>query len=65
MNTTSRIESTGQKNKVQLSEDVFKYLDRAGKAHWVIPRDGKVQAKGKGAVGASAYLERVCSRFKY
>ena len=54
MNTTSRIESTGQKNKVQLSEDVFKYLDRAGKAHWVIPRDGKVQAKGKGAVGASA-----------
>lgn len=48
MNTASRIESTGQKHKIQLSEDVFKYLEAAGKAHWVIPREGGVKAKGKG-----------------
>ncbi|CAB9527788.1 expressed unknown protein [Seminavis robusta] len=48
MNTASRIESTGQKNKVHMSEEVFKYLDSHGKAHWVLPRADKVTAKGKG-----------------
>ena len=46
-------QSTGQKNKIHLSEDVYKYLEKAGKAHWAIPREGKVQAKGKGEVRIS------------
>ena len=48
MNTTARIESLGEKNKVHLSEETANLLVAAGKDHWVTPREDKVAAKGKG-----------------
>lgn len=48
MNTCSRIETTGQKNKIHMSLETTELLIAAGKSHWVVERKDKVQAKGKG-----------------
>jgi len=48
MNTTARIESTGAKNKIHLSQETADLLISSGKSHWVRPREDKVVAKGKG-----------------
>lgn len=48
MNVTSRIESTGTKNKIHLSEPTAELLQAAGKGEWVEQREDKVLAKGKG-----------------
>jgi hypothetical protein len=48
VNTASRMESTGAKNRVHISEQTRTALVLAGKAHWVIAREDKVVAKGKG-----------------
>jgi class 3 adenylate cyclase len=48
VNTASRMESTGERGKIHLSSDTARLLMDIGKAHWVIPRDQIVQAKGKG-----------------
>ena len=48
MNTASRMESTGEVNRVQVSEETSKLLIKAGKDHWLVPRENSVQAKGKG-----------------
>jgi class 3 adenylate cyclase len=48
MNTASRMESTGIKNKIQLSQDTASLLEAAGKGHWIVRREDKVVAKGKG-----------------
>ena len=48
MNTASRMESTSEVNRIQLSEETAKLLARAGKEHWVVPREQVVEAKGKG-----------------
>lgn len=48
VNTAARIESTGQKNKIQISKDTADLLAARGKGHWFIPREDKVTAKGKG-----------------
>ena len=48
VNTASRMESTGQAGKIQVSEATAKALRAAGKADWVVARDGLVAAKGKG-----------------
>ena len=50
MNTTSRIESNGARDKIHLSEETANLLIEAGKRNWVIPREDKILAKGKGAV---------------
>ena len=50
VNTASRMESTGEKNRVQVSEFTADLLVQAGKAHWLIPREDLVEAKGKGMV---------------
>ena len=47
MNTTARIESTGEKNKIHLSQATADLLIQSGKKHWVITRKDKVVAKGK------------------
>ena len=44
----ARMESTGMKNKIQLSSESAKLLMAAGHQHWVIPRPELVQVKGKG-----------------
>lgn len=50
MNTASRIETSGKKNKIHLSKDTADLLIAAGKASWVVPREDKVLAKGKGVL---------------
>jgi class 3 adenylate cyclase len=48
MNTASRMESTGLKGCIQLSQQTTDILIEAGKGYWVTPREDKVEAKGKG-----------------
>lgn len=48
MNTASRMESTGERGKIQLSQETTDLLIAAGKSNWVSLRDSTVVAKGKG-----------------
>jgi len=48
VNTTARVETTGQANKIHLSQDTAELLIASGKGHWVTLREQKVIAKGKG-----------------
>lgn len=48
VNTASRMESTGQNGKIQVSEETAHLLMAAGKSHWIEPREELVVAKGKG-----------------
>jgi class 3 adenylate cyclase len=48
MNTASRMESTGLRDKIQVSQDTHDLLLAAGKSKWLTPREEKVVAKGKG-----------------
>lgn len=50
MNTAARMESTGEKGRIQVSEETYQLLVAAGKDRWVIPRLDTVFAKGKGAM---------------
>ena len=42
------MESTGQRDKIQVSQETADLLLGAGKTHWVTQREDKVIAKGKG-----------------
>jgi class 3 adenylate cyclase len=48
MNTASRMESTGIRDRVQVSAKTAELLIAAGKSHWVTPRGETVTVKGKG-----------------
>jgi hypothetical protein len=48
MNTASRIESTGARNRVHISKQTADLLTAAGKNHWIKRRDVKIVAKGLG-----------------
>lgn len=48
MNTTSRMESTGIPNRIQVSQETADLLLAANKGSWITPRDTKVEVKGKG-----------------
>ena len=50
MNTASRMESTGESGRIQLSEDTAMLLAEAGKAKWIEKREGTVDVKGKGVM---------------
>jgi hypothetical protein len=50
MNTCARIESTGNRNRVHVSKETAHLLASIGREHWVIPRNDKVYAKGKGQI---------------
>ena len=50
VNTAARIEASGERNRIHLSEETAKLLRGAGKAHWVNNRTDLVAAKGKGAL---------------
>ncbi|KAG7351796.1 family 3 adenylate cyclase [Nitzschia inconspicua] len=50
MNTASRMESTCLPNHIQISQDTADILIAFGKEEWVVPREDKVEAKGKGAL---------------
>lgn len=48
VNTASRMESTGKKDKIQVSEETANILKASGKEKWIKPREDKILAKGKG-----------------
>jgi hypothetical protein len=48
VNTTARIEATGAKNRIHVSDETAKRLISQGKEHWLQLRDDKINAKGKG-----------------
>jgi len=48
MNTASRMESTGMKNKIHLSSDTAEHLNKSGFGHWITKRQDLVHVKGKG-----------------
>lgn len=48
INACSRIESSGVKGRIQVSEATANLLRDAGKSNWVTPREDKVIAKGIG-----------------
>jgi class 3 adenylate cyclase len=48
VNTAARMESTGTRSRIQVSETTAALIKAAGKAHWVKPRNELVMAKGKG-----------------
>lgn len=50
VNTASRMESTGTKGCIQVSQVTAKLLDDAGKQSWTEPRKELVEAKGIGSV---------------
>ena len=48
MNTASRMESNGVRDRIQISQETADLLVAAGKEDWFAPREDKVMAKGKG-----------------
>ena len=48
VNTCARMESTGAKHKIQISQETAALLMEAGRGSWCIPREDKIVAKGKG-----------------
>ena len=50
MNTASRMESTGESGRIQLSEDTAMLLAEAGKAKWIEKREGTVDGIPDGSV---------------
>ncbi len=50
INTTSRMQTTGEINKIQISSTTARLLEEANKSEWVKPRNAPVRLKGKGLV---------------
>ena len=48
MNTAARMESNGKPGKVHLSGATADLLIASGKEHWLVKREDKIHAKGKG-----------------
>lgn len=48
VNTASRIENTGERDRIHLSQETADILVSSGKSHWVVERDDKVVVRGKG-----------------
>ncbi|KAG7363095.1 family 3 adenylate cyclase [Nitzschia inconspicua] len=61
VNTASRMESTGEPNKIQISASTADLLKEAGKTYWVRPREDLVHAKGKGNIQTFWVLSRNAS----
>eukprot|EP00980_Cylindrotheca_fusiformis_P010889 scaffold2481_cov110-Cylindrotheca_fusiformis.AAC.2 len=48
MNTAARMESSGERSRIQLSPATADLLNRVGLDRWIIPRSSKIYVKGKG-----------------
>eukprot|EP00980_Cylindrotheca_fusiformis_P011039 scaffold2535_cov126-Cylindrotheca_fusiformis.AAC.1 len=48
MNTAARMESTSQRNRIQVSQVTGDLLVASGLSAWMTPREGKIFVKGKG-----------------
>lgn len=57
----ARMESTGARGCIQLSQSTADILISAGKDHWVRPREDVVNVKGKGLV-ETYWLETLASK---
>ena len=51
VNTASRVETTGMRHRIHLSESTADLIVAAGYEDWVIPREDAVTAKGKVSLG--------------
>ncbi|CAB9519167.1 Receptor-type guanylate cyclase gcy [Seminavis robusta] len=60
MNTASRMESTGVRNKIQVSQETADLLTAAGKGGWLVPRKDMITAKGKGTL--QTYFLKILSK---
>jgi class 3 adenylate cyclase len=47
INTTSLLEMTGKRDRIQISQETSEYLIKAGKQHWCKLREDKITAQGK------------------
>lgn len=61
VNTAARMESNGVPGKIHASTATADLLVAAGMSSWVIPREGGVQAKGKGLM-KTVWLHPVVDR---
>ena len=61
VNTASRMETTGERNRIQLSEQTAHILVAHGRGSWLQPREDKVEAKGKGTLSTFWLREEVAS----
>jgi hypothetical protein len=50
VNTTARIESTGEGGRIHVSQEFAAEMIQRGKWDWVVQREEKVEAKGKGTL---------------
>jgi class 3 adenylate cyclase len=48
MNTASRMESNGMPGRIHVSQETARELMAKGKSAWILPREDKIVAKGKG-----------------
>eukprot|EP00980_Cylindrotheca_fusiformis_P021519 scaffold8367_cov92-Cylindrotheca_fusiformis.AAC.1 len=48
MNTAARMESSGERSRIQVSQVTADLLTEAGLSRWIIPRSIKMFVKGKG-----------------
>eukprot|EP00980_Cylindrotheca_fusiformis_P008515 scaffold1807_cov140-Cylindrotheca_fusiformis.AAC.7 len=48
MNTAARMEHSGERNRIQLSQATADMLTEAGLASWITPRSSRIYVKGKG-----------------
>eukprot|EP00980_Cylindrotheca_fusiformis_P028843 scaffold22655_cov173-Cylindrotheca_fusiformis.AAC.2 len=60
MNTAARMESSGERSRIQVSQVTADLLTEAGLARWIIPRSTKMFVKGKGEM--QTYWVRKSSR---
>lgn len=58
VNTAARMESTGMRDRIHISQETADLLIAAGKSHWVVPREDVVVAKGKGELRTFWLLPR-------
>jgi class 3 adenylate cyclase len=58
VNTAARMESTGKKDFIHISQETAELLCVAGKSHWIKPRDERVFAKGKGEMNTFWLMPR-------
>eukprot|EP00526_Cylindrotheca_closterium_P004051 CAMPEP_0113631926 /NCGR_PEP_ID=MMETSP0017_2-20120614/16591_1 /TAXON_ID=2856 /ORGANISM="Cylindrotheca closterium" /LENGTH=1166 /DNA_ID=CAMNT_0000542455 /DNA_START=14 /DNA_END=3514 /DNA_ORIENTATION=+ /assembly_acc=CAM_ASM_000147 len=63
MNTAARMEHTGERNRIQLTEATADLLKEAGLARWIFPRASTIFVKGKGNM-QTYWMKNVGSKSK-
>ncbi|CAB9500970.1 Receptor-type guanylate cyclase gcy [Seminavis robusta] len=58
VNTAARMESTGTREKIQISQETAELVRKSGRGHWIKERENAVEAKGKGCLSTFWLLPR-------